>query len=445
MSTNGITASSNNNSRQKKYRTLNRIKGLFIATSSSTMTGAGSSVSSSSSSTSSSSSSSTCSYMTNNELNLVYDLPPQQLINELNKKIKNLSLDIEKQQKEREGLMKLKDIYSKNQKFGDSQSAEIALKNNEDKLLNLDNQRKKLTEILSQVEIQYQQQYRNHINNHNQYNASNSEYHSSSSCSSTSTQKKTNVQTLPRDKLNKSQTHIYHSPGEEGTGMGSSLPATPLTHHQLNQNGNSISTPHSKLNSYNQNNTVAYAVSPVSQLNTNTSSTLNNNNQNTSSNNGSFDDDDDIDDDLDDDLDDEDEEDGCYESPNAALKHRKQMNKASNITAIGASITSTSVSNNGVTANSNTVGFIYADASQYDHVDNLTSQNTDQNEQNEATIGTALVMYSFEGTVQNAISIQENESLSVLERDSGDGWTLVKRLNGEKGYVPTDYIRIVYY
>ena len=43
------------------------------------------------------------------------------------------------------------------------------------------------------------------------------------------------------------------------------------------------------------------------------------------------------------------------------------------------------------------------------------------------------------------MSVEENESLSVLEKDSGDGWTLVKRLNGEKGYVPTDYIRIVYY
>jgi hypothetical protein len=63
----------------------------------------------------------------------------------------------------------------------------------------------------------------------------------------------------------------------------------------------------------------------------------------------------------------------------------------------------------------------------------------------EVVIGTALVIYYFEGNVQNAISVQENESLSVLERDSGDGWTLVRKLNGEKGYVPTDYIRIVFY
>jgi hypothetical protein len=65
--------------------------------------------------------------------------------------------------------------------------------------------------------------------------------------------------------------------------------------------------------------------------------------------------------------------------------------------------------------------------------------------ENEQIIGKALVIYEFKGTVQNAISIIENESLHVLEKDSGDGWTLVKRSNGEKGYVPTDYIRIEYF
>ena len=99
-----------------------------------------------------------------------------------------------------------------------------------------------------------------------------------------------------------------------------------------------------------------------------------------------------------------------------------------------------------------TAGIIYAD-SQYDHVDSQlydqqqqqSQQIEDQDYDKDLIIGTALVMYAFEGTVQNAMSIQENESLNVLEKDKGDGWTLVKRLNGEKGYVPTDYIRIVYY
>ena len=63
----------------------------------------------------------------------------------------------------------------------------------------------------------------------------------------------------------------------------------------------------------------------------------------------------------------------------------------------------------------------------------------------EQIIGKALVSYEFKGTVQNAISIIENETLDVLEKDSGDGWTLVKRSNNEKGYVPTDYIKIEYF
>jgi hypothetical protein len=59
-------------SRQNKYRTLNRIKGLFLATSNSGK----------------------------NE-NDLYDLPPQQLKNELIKKINLIQLEIDKQHKER--------------------------------------------------------------------------------------------------------------------------------------------------------------------------------------------------------------------------------------------------------------------------------------------------------------------------------------------------------
>ena len=71
-STSLMSSSSNMNSRQKKYRTLNRIKGLFLATSA----------------------------MGKSE-NDIYDLPPQQLKNELLKKINQIQLDLEKQHKER--------------------------------------------------------------------------------------------------------------------------------------------------------------------------------------------------------------------------------------------------------------------------------------------------------------------------------------------------------
>lgn len=194
------------------------------------------------------------------------------------------------------------------------------------------------------------------------------------------------------------------------------------------------------------NNTAAYAVSPVSSSNTNgNGSKLITKMAPLVNNNESFDD--------------EEEEDGCYESPSAALRHQQQQQQKNvnyhqtTITTVHAGSNGSDSSSNHKTTTaaqitSNTVGFIYADT-QYDHVDtnvyDQTNLDGQYDEQEDHIIGTALVMYSFAGTVQNAMSIQENESLNVLERDSGDGWTLVKRLNGEKGYVPTDYIQIVYY
>jgi len=37
--------------------------------------------------------------------------------------------------------------------------------------------------------------------------------------------------------------------------------------------------------------------------------------------------------------------------------------------------------------------------------------------------------------------MREGEEFSVLEKDQGDGWTRVKRNNGEVGFVPTSYIK----
>lgn len=38
--------------------------------------------------------------------------------------------------------------------------------------------------------------------------------------------------------------------------------------------------------------------------------------------------------------------------------------------------------------------------------------------------------------------MQENEELYLIEKDQGDGWTRVRRMNGEyeEGFVPTSYI-----
>ena len=214
------TSSSNLNSRQKKYRTLNRIKGLFTV------------------------------QAANKAENGLYDLPPQQLKNELVKKMNQIQLELEKTQKEREGLLKLKDIYSRNQKFGDSQSAESALKSNEEKINNLNLQLRKYQEIYNQVELngaynnsngngngnysntQYQNNHHHHQQQQQQQYSSNGDGNTSSASSSASG----SGGTLPRD-LNKAQIqqHIYQSPSQlsvDSNSQQNSLPGTPISHHK---------------------------------------------------------------------------------------------------------------------------------------------------------------------------------------------------------------------
>lgn len=232
-----------------------------------------------------------------------------------------------------------------------------------------------------------------------------------------------------------------------------SLPSTPNSNHTSQHNGNgNVYYPSNVGNSSNNNSsTIAYAISPLNQINnksvtsftaTTMTTTLTTTNAKAplvnTKNNESFD--------VEDDDDDEEDEDDCYERP-PNLKHKPVESPAA---------TKTDNFNH-----QQQQQIVYADSSsiqqQYDQVDaslyeptvmldaNVNVNNHHYEDHEELVIGTALVMYSFEGAVQNAMSIEENESLNVLEKDSGDGWTLVKRLSGEKGYVPTDYIRIVYY
>ena len=41
-----------------------------------------------------------------------------------------------------------------------------------------------------------------------------------------------------------------------------------------------------------------------------------------------------------------------------------------------------------------------------------------------------------------AIKIQEGEKMEVIEQDVGDGWTRVRKSNGDEGFVPTSYVQI---
>lgn len=40
------------------------------------------------------------------------------------------------------------------------------------------------------------------------------------------------------------------------------------------------------------------------------------------------------------------------------------------------------------------------------------------------------------------VDMAEGEWFLVIERDTGDGWTRVRRTNGEEGYVPTLYVEL---
>ncbi|XP_061838049.1 cdc42-interacting protein 4 homolog [Nerophis lumbriciformis] len=57
-------------------------------------------------------------------------------------------------------------------------------------------------------------------------------------------------------------------------------------------------------------------------------------------------------------------------------------------------------------------------------------------------IGKCTAMYSFPGASEGTISMKEGEVLAVVEEDKGDGWTRVRRSNGNEGYIPTSYVTI---
>ncbi|XP_023135368.1 cdc42-interacting protein 4 homolog isoform X2 [Amphiprion ocellaris] len=65
-----------------------------------------------------------------------------------------------------------------------------------------------------------------------------------------------------------------------------------------------------------------------------------------------------------------------------------------------------------------------------------------EDEEVTAPIGKCTAMYNFPGASEGTISMQEGEVLAVVEEDKGDGWTRVRRNNGDEGYIPTSYVTI---
>lgn len=52
------------------------------------------------------------------------------------------------------------------------------------------------------------------------------------------------------------------------------------------------------------------------------------------------------------------------------------------------------------------------------------------------------IFANLTATSEGSIPMAENEELHLIELDQGDGWTRVRRINGnlEEGFVPTTYI-----
>lgn len=46
------------------------------------------------------------------------------------------------------------------------------------------------------------------------------------------------------------------------------------------------------------------------------------------------------------------------------------------------------------------------------------------------------------GNSEGTIAMAEGEVLHLIEEDKGDGWTRVRRNDGEEGYVPTSYVKV---
>ncbi|XP_060798567.1 cdc42-interacting protein 4 homolog isoform X2 [Neoarius graeffei] len=65
-----------------------------------------------------------------------------------------------------------------------------------------------------------------------------------------------------------------------------------------------------------------------------------------------------------------------------------------------------------------------------------------EEEELSAPIGQCTALYNFPGSSEGTISMQEGEVLAVVEEDKGDGWTRVRRNNGDEGYIPTSYATI---
>ncbi|CAI4226275.1 unnamed protein product [Auanema sp. JU1783] len=61
-------------------------------------------------------------------------------------------------------------------------------------------------------------------------------------------------------------------------------------------------------------------------------------------------------------------------------------------------------------------------------------------------LGTAVAQFAYDGGTEGTMKILENDELLLIEKDEGDGWTRVRKLDGrQEGFVPTSYLKCMWY
>ncbi|XP_067944722.1 cdc42-interacting protein 4 homolog isoform X2 [Watersipora subatra] len=75
-------------------------------------------------------------------------------------------------------------------------------------------------------------------------------------------------------------------------------------------------------------------------------------------------------------------------------------------------------------------------------VNSVDSFDDEFDDEPSAPIGTATALYPFDATTEGALSMLLDEELSIVDKDNGDGWTKIRKPNGDEGFVPTTYIKI---
>ncbi|KAL5012369.1 hypothetical protein ScPMuIL_010920 [Solemya velum] len=77
--------------------------------------------------------------------------------------------------------------------------------------------------------------------------------------------------------------------------------------------------------------------------------------------------------------------------------------------------------------------------------DNDADPDVDAEFESFPVIGTCRALYSFDAGNEGSVPMEENEEMYVLEQDQGDGWTRVRKNNGDEGFVPTSYVQCHFY